>query len=155
MHKYIKITQLVITILSEIIIWMKESERRQSLMNKYITWGIANNLPNILQHQLWQLVSEREQEQTKDNTSVDYFHIFQFNKHRNQLYIKHKQERPEYAKIHKANYSKAININKVYIIREDECVDLSIMSCYYLKNTRGAKLYGNNQKYIKNRSHIQ
>lgn len=28
MHKYIKITQLVITILSEIIIWMKESERK-------------------------------------------------------------------------------------------------------------------------------
>ncbi|WP_447407886.1 DUF960 family protein, partial [Staphylococcus aureus] len=48
-------------------------------MNRYITRGIANNLPNILQHQLWQLVSEREQEQTKDNTSVDYFHIFQFN----------------------------------------------------------------------------
>ena len=63
-------------------------------MNRYITRGIANNLPNILQHQLWQLVSERE------------------------------QERPEYAKIHKANYSKAININKVYIIREDD-VDLS------------------------------
>ena len=44
--------------------------------------------------------------------------------HNNQLYVKHKQERPEYVKIHKANYSKAININKVYIIREDD-VDLS------------------------------
>ena len=60
-------------------------------MNRYIT-RIANNLPNILQHQLWQLVSEREQEQTKDNTSVDYFHIFQFNKHRNQ-YIYQTQTR--------------------------------------------------------------
>ncbi len=29
MHKYIKITQLVISILSEIIIWMKESERKE------------------------------------------------------------------------------------------------------------------------------
>ena len=29
MHKYIKITQLVITILSEITIWMKESERKE------------------------------------------------------------------------------------------------------------------------------
>lgn len=44
--------------------------------------------------------------------------------HNDQLYIKHKQERPEYIKTHKANYSKAININKVYIIREDD-VDLS------------------------------
>ncbi len=30
MHKYIKITQLVITILSEIIIWMKEAERKKN-----------------------------------------------------------------------------------------------------------------------------
>ncbi|COY83121.1 Uncharacterised protein [Staphylococcus aureus] len=30
MHKYIKITQLVITILSEVIIWMKESERKEA-----------------------------------------------------------------------------------------------------------------------------
>ena len=52
-------------------------------MERYITRGIANSLPITLQQQLWQLVSEREQEQTKDNTSVDYFHIFQFNKHRN------------------------------------------------------------------------
>ena len=44
--------------------------------------------------------------------------------HNDKLYVKHKQERPEYVKIHKANYSKAININKVYIIREDD-VDLS------------------------------
>ena len=29
MHKYIKLTQLVITILSEIITWMKESERKE------------------------------------------------------------------------------------------------------------------------------
>ncbi|RIO56052.1 hypothetical protein BUZ50_03945 [Staphylococcus hominis] len=97
-----------------------EYKKRKSLMNRYITRGIANNLPNILQHQLWQLVSEREQEQTKDNTSVDYFHIFQFNKHRNQLYIKHKQERPAYVKTQKANINQPININKVYIIREDD-----------------------------------
>ncbi|MGW9815888.1 hypothetical protein ACUXGO_001064 [Staphylococcus cohnii] len=30
MHKYIKLTQLVITILSEIITWMKESERKEN-----------------------------------------------------------------------------------------------------------------------------
>lgn len=29
MHKYIKITQIVITVLSEIITWMKESERKE------------------------------------------------------------------------------------------------------------------------------
>ncbi|MGW7858708.1 DUF960 family protein [Staphylococcus xylosus] len=93
-------------------------------MNKYITRGIANSLPISLQKQLWQLVSERENEQSKELEAIDYFHVFQFNMHNNQLYVKHKQERPEYVKIHKANYSKAINMNKVYIIQEDD-VDLS------------------------------
>ena len=30
MHKYIKITQIVITVLSEVITWMKESERKEN-----------------------------------------------------------------------------------------------------------------------------
>ncbi|MGW8049562.1 DUF960 family protein [Staphylococcus shinii] len=89
-------------------------------MNRYITRGIANYLPTTLQHQLWQLVTQRENEQSKKIEAIDYFHIFQFNMHNDQLYIKHKQECPEYIKTHKANYSKAININKVYIIREDD-----------------------------------
>lgn len=93
-------------------------------MNRYITQGIANNLPIILQQQLWKIVAQRENEQSKELEAIDYFHIFQFNMHNDRLYIKHKQERPEYIKTHKANYSKAININKVYIIREDD-VDLS------------------------------
>ncbi|MFW2423504.1 DUF960 family protein [Staphylococcus cohnii subsp. cohnii] len=93
-------------------------------MNRYITRDIANSLPITLQKQLWQLVVRREQTQSKGKESLDYFHIFQFNMHNNQLYIKHKQERPEYVKFHKANYSRAININRVYIIREDD-IDLS------------------------------
>ncbi|WP_192977710.1 DUF960 family protein [Mammaliicoccus vitulinus] len=93
-------------------------------MERYITRSIANYLPAMLQQQLWKLVAQRENEQFKELEEIDYFHIFQFNMHNSQLYIKHKQERPEYVKIHNANYSKAININKVYIIREDD-VDLS------------------------------
>lgn len=93
-------------------------------MNRYITRGIANNLPITLQHQLWQLVSEREQKQSKGKKFLDYFHIFQFNLYNNQLYIKHKQERPAYVQTHKANIKQPINMNKVYIIREDD-VDLS------------------------------
>ena len=89
-------------------------------MKRYITRSIANYLPAMLQQQLWKLVAQRENEQFKELEEIDYFHIFQFNMHNSQLYIKHKQERPEYVKIHKANYSKAININKVYIIREDD-----------------------------------
>lgn len=75
-------------------------------MNRYITQGIANNLPIILQQQLWKIVAQRENEQSKELEAIDYFHIFQFNMHNDQLYIKHKQERPEYIKTHKANYQK-------------------------------------------------
>ncbi len=89
-------------------------------MERYITSGIANYLPEMLQQQLWKLVTQRENEQFKELEEIDYFHIFQFNMHNSQLYIKHKQERPDYVKIHKANYKQPININKVYIIREDD-----------------------------------
>ena len=96
-------------------------------MNRYITRGIDNNLPIILQQQLWKLVAQRENEQSKELEAIDYFHIFQFNMHNNQLYIKHQQERPAYVKTHKANVKQSIDINKVYIIKEDD-VDLS----YYI-----------------------
>ncbi|MDW4191198.1 DUF960 family protein [Staphylococcus saprophyticus] len=93
-------------------------------MNRYITRGIVQNLPTALQHQLWQFVAQRENEQSKELEAIDYFHVFQFNMHNNQLYVKHKQERPVYVKTHKANVKQPINVNKVYIIREDD-VDLS------------------------------
>ncbi|WP_210122427.1 MULTISPECIES: DUF960 family protein [unclassified Staphylococcus] len=96
-------------------------------MNRYITRGIAQNLPTTLQHQIWQLISENENEQFKELEAIDYFHVFQFNMHNNQLYIKHQQERPAYVKTHKANVKQSIDINKVYIIKEDD-VDLS----YYI-----------------------
>ena len=88
-------------------------------MERYITRGIANYLPAMLQQQLWKIVSYREDEQSKEEVA-DYFHIFQFNMYDDQLYIKHKQERPDYVKIHKTYYKQSLNINKVYVIREDD-----------------------------------
>ena len=38
-------------------------------MNRYITRGIANYLPTTLQHQLWQLVAQRENEQSKNRSN--------------------------------------------------------------------------------------
>ncbi|MFQ3800807.1 DUF960 family protein [Staphylococcus equorum] len=94
-------------------------------MERYITRGIANYLPAILQQQVWKLVAQREQEQSEENEQgIDYFHIFEFNSYKGELYIKHKQERPDYAKILETKYHQPININKVYVIREDD-VDLS------------------------------
>ncbi|WP_159316477.1 DUF960 family protein [Mammaliicoccus sciuri] len=93
-------------------------------MNRYITRGIAQNLPTALQHQLWQFVAQRENEQSKKLEAIDYFHVLQFNMYNNQLYVKHKQERPMYVQTYMVNIKQPININKVYIIREDD-VDLS------------------------------
>lgn len=94
-------------------------------MERYITRGIANHLPAMLQQQVWKLVSQREQEQSEENEQdIEYFHIFEFNSYKDEIYIKHKQERPDYAKIHETKYHQPININKVYVIREDD-VDLS------------------------------
>ncbi|MGI2264996.1 DUF960 family protein, partial [Staphylococcus cohnii] len=39
-------------------------------MNRYITRGIANSLPISLQKQLWQLVSERENGQSKELEAI-------------------------------------------------------------------------------------
>ncbi|MFZ8102556.1 DUF960 family protein, partial [Staphylococcus arlettae] len=35
-------------------------------MERYITRGIASTLPEILQQQLWKIVSHREHEQSKE-----------------------------------------------------------------------------------------
>ncbi|MDW4068221.1 DUF960 family protein [Staphylococcus saprophyticus] len=96
-------------------------------MERYITRGIANSLPAALQQQLWQLVEQRENEQSKKLEDIDYFHIFRFNMKNSQLYVEHRQERPDYTKIHDARAKQPIKINKVYIIREDN-VDLT----YYI-----------------------
>lgn len=94
-------------------------------MERYITRGIATYLPAILQQQIWKLVDQREQEQLEENEQdIDYFNIFKVNSYKGELYIKHKQERPDYAKISETKYHQPININKVYVIREDD-VDLS------------------------------
>lgn len=93
-------------------------------MARYITRGIDSNLPHIIQKQIWELVLLREEELAKEHETIDYFHIFQFNMYRDELYINHKQERPEYVKIHKTHYKQPINMSKVYVIREDD-VDFS------------------------------
>ena len=95
------------------------------IMNRYITRGTANHLPAMLQQQIWNLVAQREQEQSKEiEQDIDYFNIFEVNSYKGKLYIKHKQEHPDYAKVHETKYHQPININKVYVIREDD-VDLS------------------------------
>ncbi|GAB1613586.1 DUF960 family protein [Mammaliicoccus lentus] len=89
-------------------------------MARFITRGIDSDLPYIIQKHIWELVLFREHEQAREHEIIDYFHIFQFNMYNEELYIKHKQERPEYVKIHKTRYKQPINISKVYVIREDD-----------------------------------
>ncbi|MEA1224882.1 DUF960 family protein [Staphylococcus aureus] len=93
-------------------------------MNKYITRGITNNLSPTLQHQIWDLVLQKDTNQSNEQEPLDYFHIFQFIMHQQKLFIRHTQENPEYFQYTKANDNHQVNISKVYVIREDD-VDFS------------------------------
>lgn len=72
-------------------------------MNRYITRGIANNLSPTLQHQIWDLVLQKDTNQSNEQEPLDYFHIFQFITHQQKLFIKHTQENPDYFQYTKAN----------------------------------------------------
>lgn len=93
-------------------------------MNRYITRGITNNLSPTLQHQIWDLVLQKDTNQSNEQEPLDYFHIFQFIMHQQKLFIRHTQENPEYFQDTKANDNHQVNISKVYVIREDD-VDFS------------------------------
>lgn len=93
-------------------------------MNRYITRGIVNNLSPTLQHQIWDLVLQKDTNQSNEQEPLDYFHIFQFITHQQKLFIRHTQENPEYFQYTKANDNHQVNISKVYVIREDD-VDFS------------------------------
>lgn len=71
---------------------------------------ISNDVKLMVSQKLSSVVSEK-----------DIAHSISISPSTVHRYLK---ELGEYIKTHKANYSKAININKVYIIREDD-VDLS------------------------------
>lgn len=93
-------------------------------MNRYITRGIANNLSPTLQHQIWDLVLQKDTNQSNEQEPLDYFHIFQFIMHQQKIFIRHTQENLEYFQYTKANDNHQVNISKVYVIREDD-VDFS------------------------------
>ncbi|WP_369044544.1 DUF960 family protein [Staphylococcus chromogenes] len=93
-------------------------------MNRYITRGIVNNLSPTLQHQIWDLVLQKDTNQSNEQEPLDYFHIFQFITHQQKLFIRHTQENPDYFQYTKANDNHQVNISKVYVIREDD-VDFS------------------------------
>lgn len=106
---------------------MKDGSERKYFVNWYIIRGIANNLPTTIQHQLYYLITQREQEQIKDNVSVNYFHKFRISMHNSQLYIKHKQKHPEHIKIHKIKNIQ-ITLGTQTIFNDDNNIDI------YLRN---------------------
>lgn len=91
---------------------------------RYITKGIANDLPGILVMYLWVLIDERK---TDENLSMDYLQVFELNpinKHGEIcLSITHSQEIPPYKRIHILDKFTDIN-GKIYVIDDIDHVTM-------------------------------
>lgn len=81
--------------------------------NKYITRGINEKIPRIVQGFLWTKVMEMQEAQ-------DYLQIFHLRMKDNKLEVVHSQEVPEYRKVYVINVEERIEDTKIYIIDDGE-----------------------------------
>ena len=104
---WIKVAQLSVTVINEVIEIMKENRMEKNSMNinRYITRGINESIPLDLQILLWNMVKERD-----NQPHTDYLHILDYKKMR--IYsITHEQEQPAYKlEYHYINYVKSKHI---------------------------------------------
>ena len=100
---WIKVAQLSVTVINEVIEIMKENRMEKNSMNinRYITRGINESIPLDLQILLWNMVKER----TINLIQITY--IFRLQEDENILSITHEQEQPAYKlEYHYINYVK-------------------------------------------------
>ena len=76
---WIKVAQLSVTVINEVIEIMKENRMEKNSMNinRYITRGINESIPLDLQILLWNMVKERD-----NQPHTDYLHILDYKKMR-------------------------------------------------------------------------
>ncbi len=91
---------------------------------RYITKGIANDLPGFLVMYLWLLIDERK---TDENLPMDYLQVFNLKPVNKQgrvcLSITHSQEVPHYKKAHILEKFTDIN-GKIYVIDDIDYVTM-------------------------------
>ena len=76
---WIKVAQLSVTVINEVIEIMKENKMEENSMkiNRYITRGVSEHLSLEFQILLWHMVEEREK-----SPHTDYLHILNCKKMR-------------------------------------------------------------------------
>ena len=79
MNNWIKLAQISVTVINEVIDIMKEKQNGENSMkiNRYITRGISEHLSLDLQILLWNMVKERD-----NKPHTDYLHILDYKKMR-------------------------------------------------------------------------
>lgn len=83
--------------------------------SRYITKGIANNVPLELQFFMWQLIEDLKETVEE----VDYLQVFDISvidKIENKVRIIHSQEIPEYKKIWIIKMSEPCNNERIFVI---------------------------------------
>ena len=101
---WIKVAQLSVTVINEVIEIMKENRVEENSMNinRYITRGINESIPLDFQILLWNMVKKRQP------TSYRLPTHFKLQEDENILSITHEQEQPAYKlEYHYINYVKS------------------------------------------------
>ncbi|MGM9551721.1 MAG: DUF960 domain-containing protein [Clostridia bacterium] len=90
---------------------------------RFITRGIDENIPPLLQMLLWQLIDEMPVD------SKDYLQVFSLSEEEGKQVVVHEQEEPEYRREHKFDVGEVIE-GKVFVI-DDETHSTMLMNYEY------------------------
>lgn len=91
-------------------------------VERYMTKGIGEKIPEALQLQLWELQSNLKAEFEKQGKTIDYLQVYELkilerNDERIQVII-HRSEKPKYEKIYYIEGEEPV-VAKIYIIQDD------------------------------------
>ena len=90
---------------------------------RFITRGIEENIPPLLQLLLWQLIDEMPVD------SKDYLQVFSLGEETGNQVVLHEQEEPEYKKRHIFDIGEVV-VGKVFVI-DDETHSTMLMNYEY------------------------
>ena len=91
---------------------------------RYLTRGVDERIPLLVQLKLWELVEEIP------NEKRDYLQVFELTWHNGTLTVKHSQEVPHYSKTHTYTSERAEKTEKVYIIDSVEYATMLLAEEY-------------------------
>lgn len=92
----------------------------KSGVNRYMTVGVTDQLPDELKIYCWETIGRK----SLSGVEMDYLQIFEFDfdDKTNVVKIVHRQEQPEFEDIYHLSLSEKINtfnVNKIYVIDDE------------------------------------